>query len=289
MRAKVYVTLKPGVLDPAGKAIERSLHALGFAEAHDVRLGKYIELRDRRRPPSAPTGRIDEMCRKLLGERRHRGLPLRDRRVRRGAAMRWGVVTFPGSLDDDDAAYALEQVLGEAVVRAVAQGPRRCTASTASSCRAASPTATTCAAARWRASRRSWRASSRFAARRRPRDRHLQRLPDPLRGRPAARRADPQPRPAASSARASHVRVEETDTPFTSALHARRGAAPADQARRRLLRRRRRDARSELEDNRQIVLRYVDASGRATDGGEPERLAAQHRRHRQRARATSSA
>ena len=65
MRAKVYVTLKPGVLDPAGKAIERALHSLGFAEAQDVRLGKFIELRVEGDLPQA-TGRVDEMCRKLL-------------------------------------------------------------------------------------------------------------------------------------------------------------------------------------------------------------------------------
>lgn len=65
MRAKVYVTLKPGVLDPAGKAIEHALHSLGFEEAQDVRLGKYIELRvegDAARVPA----RLDDMCRKLL-------------------------------------------------------------------------------------------------------------------------------------------------------------------------------------------------------------------------------
>ena len=65
MRAKVYVTPKAGVLDPAGKAIERSLHSLGFEEAHGVRLGKYIELEldgDR----ETATGRLDQMCRQLL-------------------------------------------------------------------------------------------------------------------------------------------------------------------------------------------------------------------------------
>jgi phosphoribosylformylglycinamidine synthase len=65
VRAKVYVTLKPGVLDPAGKAIERALHSLGFGEAHDVRLGKYIELQVDGDAGQAP-GRLDEMCRKLL-------------------------------------------------------------------------------------------------------------------------------------------------------------------------------------------------------------------------------
>ncbi len=65
MRAKVYVTLKPGVLDPAGKAIEHALHALGFEEAHDVRLGKYIELRVDGDAATVPA-RLDDMCRKLL-------------------------------------------------------------------------------------------------------------------------------------------------------------------------------------------------------------------------------
>ena len=65
MRAKVYVTPKPGVLDPAGKAIEGALHSLGFEEARDVRLGKYIEMRidgDVERV----NGRLEDMCRKLL-------------------------------------------------------------------------------------------------------------------------------------------------------------------------------------------------------------------------------
>lgn len=65
MRAKVYVTPKPGVLDPAGKAIERALHSLGFTEAHDVRLGKYIELQVDGDWEQA-SGRLDDMCRKLL-------------------------------------------------------------------------------------------------------------------------------------------------------------------------------------------------------------------------------
>jgi phosphoribosylformylglycinamidine synthase len=53
------------VLDPAGKAIEHALHTLGFAEAQDVRLGKYIEMRVEGDLTRA-TGRVDDMCRKLL-------------------------------------------------------------------------------------------------------------------------------------------------------------------------------------------------------------------------------
>jgi phosphoribosylformylglycinamidine synthase subunit PurS len=65
VRAKVYVTPKPGVLDPAGKAIERALHSLGFAETRDVRLGRYIEMRIDGDATDV-TGRLDDMCRKLL-------------------------------------------------------------------------------------------------------------------------------------------------------------------------------------------------------------------------------
>jgi len=61
----VYVTPKAGILDPAGKAVERSLHALGYEEVRGVRLGKYIEMEiedDRVRAAQ----RLDEMCRRLL-------------------------------------------------------------------------------------------------------------------------------------------------------------------------------------------------------------------------------
>jgi phosphoribosylformylglycinamidine synthase len=66
MRAHVYVTLKRGVLDPQGKAIEHSLHALGFEEVEGVRLGKFIDLQLRSSDRDAASARIDEMCRQLL-------------------------------------------------------------------------------------------------------------------------------------------------------------------------------------------------------------------------------
>lgn len=64
MKAKVYVTLKYGVLDPAGKAVNGGLHALGFDEVQDVRLGKYIELE--LEPGPDVEARLEAMCRKLL-------------------------------------------------------------------------------------------------------------------------------------------------------------------------------------------------------------------------------
>ena len=44
MKAKVYVTLKPGVLDPQGKAIHHSVESLGYHGIADIRQGKYFEI-----------------------------------------------------------------------------------------------------------------------------------------------------------------------------------------------------------------------------------------------------
>lgn len=44
MKAKVYVTLKPSVLDPQGKAIHHSAELLGFGGIADIRQGKYFEI-----------------------------------------------------------------------------------------------------------------------------------------------------------------------------------------------------------------------------------------------------
>jgi phosphoribosylformylglycinamidine synthase subunit PurS len=44
MKAKVYVTLKPGVLDPQGKAIHHSVELMGYKSLADIRQGKYFEI-----------------------------------------------------------------------------------------------------------------------------------------------------------------------------------------------------------------------------------------------------
>jgi len=64
--ARVYVTPKRGILDPQGKAVQHSLHALGFGEVHDVRVGKYIELRLKDAGRDAAGARVREMCERLL-------------------------------------------------------------------------------------------------------------------------------------------------------------------------------------------------------------------------------
>ncbi len=66
MRARVFITPKKDVLDPQGKAIEHSLHALGYTEARDVHLGKYVELALDGVDRQAAERRTDEICRKLL-------------------------------------------------------------------------------------------------------------------------------------------------------------------------------------------------------------------------------
>jgi phosphoribosylformylglycinamidine synthase len=66
MRVKIFVSLKHGVLDPQGKAIERSLHTLGYGEVQDVRVGKYLEVNLDAPSRAAAELRIREMCDKLL-------------------------------------------------------------------------------------------------------------------------------------------------------------------------------------------------------------------------------
>jgi phosphoribosylformylglycinamidine synthase subunit PurS len=66
MRVKIFVSLKQGVLDPQGKAIERSLHALGYDEVREVRAGKYFELELEASSRDDAELRIREICDKLL-------------------------------------------------------------------------------------------------------------------------------------------------------------------------------------------------------------------------------
>jgi len=63
MKVRVYVSLKPGVLDPQGRAIHHALEGLGFAGVNDVRAGKLIELDV---DDGVTDAALDEMCRKLL-------------------------------------------------------------------------------------------------------------------------------------------------------------------------------------------------------------------------------
>jgi phosphoribosylformylglycinamidine synthase PurS subunit len=66
MRVKIFISFRQGVLDPQGKAIERSLHTLGYGEVQDVRTGKYLELNLEANSREAIESRVREMCDKLL-------------------------------------------------------------------------------------------------------------------------------------------------------------------------------------------------------------------------------
>ena len=66
MKALVYVGLKPGVLDPQGRTIARSLNDLGFNEVESALQGKVIELTLTDTDAAAAESRVTEMCEKLL-------------------------------------------------------------------------------------------------------------------------------------------------------------------------------------------------------------------------------
>lgn len=66
MKAKIHVTLKSSILDPQGKAIEHALDSLGFKNAANVRVGKYMELDINETDKSKADAQVKSMCEKLL-------------------------------------------------------------------------------------------------------------------------------------------------------------------------------------------------------------------------------
>jgi len=63
MKVRIHVSLKPGVLDPQGRAVHHALEGLGFTGVEDVRVGRLIELEV---ADDTSDEALDEMCRKLL-------------------------------------------------------------------------------------------------------------------------------------------------------------------------------------------------------------------------------
>ena len=66
MKARVFVTLKNGVLDPQGKAIGHALNGLGFGSVGDVRQGKVIDLDLKESDAAKAKAAVKDMCEKLL-------------------------------------------------------------------------------------------------------------------------------------------------------------------------------------------------------------------------------
>ncbi len=66
VKAKIHVTIKQGILDPQGKAIEHALDSLGFKNAGNVRVGKYMEVDVNETDKAKADAAVKAMCEKLL-------------------------------------------------------------------------------------------------------------------------------------------------------------------------------------------------------------------------------
>jgi phosphoribosylformylglycinamidine synthase len=66
MKARIRITLKNGVLDPQGTAIQNALGSLGFAGVEEVRQGKYIEVDLSETDEARARAEVERMCRELL-------------------------------------------------------------------------------------------------------------------------------------------------------------------------------------------------------------------------------
>ncbi len=66
MKARVRVTLKPGILDPQGRAIQQALVTLGFTSVEGVRVGKYLEVELNETDKAVAESTLKAMCEKLL-------------------------------------------------------------------------------------------------------------------------------------------------------------------------------------------------------------------------------
>ena len=65
-QAKIYVTLRPSVLDPAGTAVQTGFKQLGYDNVGPIRIGKYIELTLSADDEAAASQKVDRMCDQLL-------------------------------------------------------------------------------------------------------------------------------------------------------------------------------------------------------------------------------
>ncbi len=66
MKVKVIVTLKDGVLDPQGKAIQQTLNGMSYSEVKEVRQGKYFDIEVNTSDKKNAKVKVEEMCKKLL-------------------------------------------------------------------------------------------------------------------------------------------------------------------------------------------------------------------------------
>ena len=290
MKARVFVTLKPSVFDPQGQTIAEALHSLGYGGVADVRQGKYFELELDAGTADAGARRWRPKWRQAAREPGDRELSRRDRRtgpVGGTPLMKFAVVVFPG-IELRPRRLPRRQARarpGRPSSSGTRNRPRR---------RRRGDPAGRLLAWRLPAHRRdravlAGHGRGRGVRRgRRAGARHLQRLSGSARGGPAAGRDAAQSRP--------EVPLRARRRPRRADRHAVHGACAPGQVLRmpiahgegnyyatpESLRRARGDRPDHLP-----LLRTPAA--RSTDAGQSQRIARTHRRHLQRARATSSA
>ena len=66
MKIKVIITLKDGVLDPQGKAIQQTLNSMNFPQVKSVRQGKYFDIEVNETDEGKAKEKVEDMCKKLL-------------------------------------------------------------------------------------------------------------------------------------------------------------------------------------------------------------------------------
>ena len=66
MKVKIIVTLKNGVLDPQGKAIQQTLNGMNFSNVKEVRQGKYFDIEVNEKDETKAKSQVEEVCKKLL-------------------------------------------------------------------------------------------------------------------------------------------------------------------------------------------------------------------------------
>ena len=245
MNVRVYVTPKHGILDPQGAAVERSLPNLGFTGVSGVQIGKIIDLTidgdgltaeaaqraGRRHVPQAAR----QPDHRGLHVRDQRGLrhELRPRALRRRRLPRDQLRRrHPPRLSRPSPASPREYLWHKDTDLKGRPGhrhPRRLQLRRLPALRRHRPLQPDHAVGR------------RLRRRRRPRDGHLQRLPDPHRGRPPARRPHPQHRPQVRLPLRQPARRDDGDA-VHQRLRSGRAAAHRRQAQRGQLHRRPRDA-----------------------------------------------
>ncbi len=209
MKVTVLIRPKAGILDPQGEAVRESLRKLGFA-VDRARVGRLVDVELETDDPEEARAQAERMSSELLANPLIESFEIVERR----SVSRIAVVTFPGSNDDGDAALALE-LLGTDVARVWhaddgAARRRRWRAAARGLLLRRLPALRRDRPLRTRDGRRR-----RVRGRRRAGARHLQRVPDPLRGGSAPWRAPPEPAAAVHLRRRRRSTVETTRTPFT--------------------------------------------------------------------------